>query len=99
MDSESALPASISSRGKGCVSFFADGQWQEVTPGGTMYAPRGSVRTFKNVGDQPSRVLVSTSPAGFEKFFIRCAEEFDKPGGPSMERIVTISAEHGIHYV
>jgi quercetin dioxygenase-like cupin family protein len=84
---------------EGRVSFLADGQWQEVKAGGAVFAPRGSVHTFKNVGDQPSRMMVSTSPAGFETFFSRCAEEFAKPGGPNMERIVEISAEHGIHYV
>jgi hypothetical protein len=44
-------------------------------------------------------VLVSMSPAGFETFFSRCAEEFVKPGGPAMQRIVEISAEHGIYFV
>jgi hypothetical protein len=57
------------------------------------------VHAFKNVGDKPSRMLVSTSPGGFETFFSRCAEEFASPDGPDMERIVEISAEHGIHYV
>jgi mannose-6-phosphate isomerase-like protein (cupin superfamily) len=84
---------------EGRVSFFAAGQWREVPPGGAVYAPRGSVHTFKNVGDKSSRMLVSTSPSGFEKFFSRCTDEFAKPGGPDMQRIVKISAEHGIHFV
>ena len=84
---------------EGRLSFFADGQWREVGPGGVVFAPRGSVHTFKNVGDRPSRMTVGTSPAGFEIFFSRCAEEFVKAEGPNMERIVEISAEHGIHYV
>jgi len=84
---------------EGRVSFFAAGQWREVPPGSAVYAPRGSVHTFKNVGDKSSRMLVSTSPSGFEKFFSRCADEFAEPGGPDMQRIVKISAEHGIHFV
>jgi quercetin dioxygenase-like cupin family protein len=84
---------------EGRLSFLVDGHWQEVGPGGVVFAPRGSVHTFKNVGDKPSRMTISTSPAGFETFFSRCAEEFAKPAGPDMERIVAISAEHGIHYV
>jgi hypothetical protein len=28
----------------------------------------------------------------------RCQEEFQKPGGPDMERVLAISAEHGIHF-
>jgi hypothetical protein len=44
-------------------------------------------------------MLISTSPAGFELFFARCAEEFKKPDGPDINRVVEISAEHGIHFV
>ncbi|HAF02916.1 MAG TPA: hypothetical protein DCG89_03840 [Spartobacteria bacterium] len=84
---------------EGRVSFLLDGKWQEVPLGAVVFSPRGCVHTFKNIGDKPSRVLIQTSPSGFEKFFTRCAEEFCKPGGPNMERIVQISAEHGIHYV
>jgi quercetin dioxygenase-like cupin family protein len=83
---------------EGSVSFLAQGQWREVAPGGIAFVPRKSVHTFKNVGTTPLRLLVTTSPAGFERFFARCADEFAKPGGPQMDRIVAISAEHGIHF-
>jgi hypothetical protein len=35
----------------------------------------------------------------FEKFFARCADEFARPEGPDMKRVVEISAEHGIYFV
>jgi quercetin dioxygenase-like cupin family protein len=84
---------------EGFASFYKDGQWQELTPGSAVFMPRGIIHTFKNVGQTPLRMLISTSPAGFETFFARCADEFAKPGAPDMERIVAISAEHGIHFV
>jgi quercetin dioxygenase-like cupin family protein len=84
---------------EGRVSFYKDGQWEEVAPGTAAFMPRGVVHTFKNVGATPLRMLISTAPAGFEIFFARCAEEFAKPGVPDMERIIAISAEHGIHFV
>jgi len=84
---------------EGRVSFFAEGQWREVPAGSVIYAPRNCVHAFKNVGDQPSRMTVSTSPGGFEHFFSRCAEEFASPGGPDMQRIVEIGAAHGIYFV
>ena len=84
---------------EGRVSFFFDGAWTEVGPGGTVFMPRNIVHTFKNVGDAPSRMRLTTSPAGFDTYFARCAEEFAKPGGPDMPRIIEISAEHGIHFV
>jgi hypothetical protein len=61
--------------------------------------PRGVVHTFKNVGDQHSRMLITTTPSGFESFFSRCAAEFAKPGGPDMSRVIEIGIEHEIHFV
>jgi len=84
---------------EGRVAFLSAGEWHEVGPGGATYMPRGVVHTFKNVGDQPSRMLISTTPSGFEAFLARCAEEFAKAGGPDMARIVQIGVEHGIHVV
>ncbi|HET9419370.1 MAG TPA: cupin domain-containing protein [Chthoniobacterales bacterium] len=84
---------------EGRVAFLVDGSWREVVTGGSAFMPRGVIHTFKNVGDQPSRILIMTSPAGFEKFFARCADEFANAGGPDMSRIVQIGAEHGIHFL
>jgi len=84
---------------EGRVAFLLSGEWHEVGPGGAAFMPRGVVHTFKNVGDQPSRMLLTTTPSGFEKFFAHCAAEFAKPGGPDMSRIIEIGVEHGIHFV
>jgi quercetin dioxygenase-like cupin family protein len=84
---------------EGRFSFFCDGRWQEFGPGSIVFMPRNVVHTFKNVGDQPGRMLISTRPSGFEIFFARCAAEFASSGGPNMERIMAISAEHSIHFV
>lgn len=84
---------------EGKLQFLVNGEWREVESGGIVFAPRNSVHTFKNIGDGPSNMLVSTYPSGFEDFFTQCAGEFAKPSGPDMERIVQISAEHGIYFV
>ncbi len=84
---------------KGRASFFQKGTWHEVGPGGSAFVPRGELHTFKNTGDEPLHMLLSTAPAGFEIFFARCAEEWAKPGGPHMARVFEIAAEHGIHFV
>src|SRR5262249_9758269 len=76
---------------EGRVSFTVNGDHIEGGPGTVVFAPRGSVHTFRNTGCFPSRMLVSTQPSGFETFFARCAEEFQRPGGPDNERIVAIS--------
>jgi uncharacterized cupin superfamily protein len=84
---------------EGRVAFLLNGEWREVGPGASAFMPRGVVHTFKNVGDRSSRILILTTPSGFEKFFARCADEFAKPAGPDMARIVEIGVEHGIHFV
>jgi len=84
----------------GRVGFLLNDNWHEVDPGGTAFMPRGVVHTFKNVGDQPSRMLIMTMPSGIEKLFERCAEAFAKPGEPpELAQLVDIGAEHGIHFV
>lgn len=83
---------------EGRVGFLTDGVWNEVGPGATAFIPKNSIHAFKNVGDTPLRMLITTAPSGFETFFNRCAAEFAKPNGPDMARIMEISAEHGIHF-
>jgi mannose-6-phosphate isomerase-like protein (cupin superfamily) len=84
---------------EGRAAFLVEGEWRELGPGGSVFMPHGAVHTFKNIGDGPLRMFITTMPSGFEKFFPRCAEEFAKPGGPDMSRVMEISAEHGIHFV
>jgi mannose-6-phosphate isomerase-like protein (cupin superfamily) len=81
---------------EGRISFFADGRWTEVGPGGAVYLPRGCPHTYRNIGTTPSKHWILTAPAGFEQFFARCADEFAKLGGPDMSRIVEIHYEYGI---
>ena len=84
---------------EGRVAFFKDGAWTEVAPGSSVFIPKGAVHTFKNVGDQPLRQLITVSPSGFETFMTRCSEVFAQPGPPDMTRLIAIAGEHGIHFV
>ena len=83
---------------EGRVSFFAKGEWTELEPGAVAFAPRHSLHTFKNVGDTPSKMLVHTSPAGFEHFIAALAAECEKAGGPDMTQVVQIAGAHGIQF-
>jgi len=83
---------------EGRVEFLMSGEWREVPVGSAVFVPRGEVHAFRNCGETPLTMLIQTSPAGFETFFARCAEEFAKPGGPEMARIIEIGTEHGIHF-
>ena len=84
---------------EGREEFLTDGRWTEVAPGGAVYLPRGSVHTFRNAGEAPSRHWVLTTPSGFEVFFAQCAEAFAAPGAPDMGRVMGLFAAHGLELV
>lgn len=83
---------------EGEVEFFSDGQWSRVEAGSSVFAPSGSLHSFRNVGTTMLRQLVHAAPSGFEDFFAAMAAEWQAEGGPDMERIVARSAEFGITY-
>lgn len=84
---------------EGRAEFWRDGVWTEVPVGTAAFLPRGSHHTFRNCGDVPLRMIVHTAPAGFEIFFERVAEVFNRPGETDMARITEIALEHGIHFL
>jgi quercetin dioxygenase-like cupin family protein len=83
---------------EGSPEFFVNG-WTKVAPGGAVFVPKGTVHTFRNAGTSTLKMLIQTSPSGFETFFASCAAEFARSSTPDMERILGISAKHGIHFV
>jgi mannose-6-phosphate isomerase-like protein (cupin superfamily) len=71
-----------------------DGQEIKGGPGSWMFAPRFKPHGFRNDGDVPCRVLLITSPGGFEKFFEACAipapanmDDTYMPGPPTEHQI------------
>jgi len=83
---------------EGRAEFLRNGEWVEVPEGSAVFAPRGSVHAFRNVGDAVLRQLIQTAPAGFEDFFAAMEQEFHREGGPDRERVTELSAGFGIFY-
>ena len=82
---------------EGSVSYFINGQWTAPAgPGTSAFVPHGTVHAFKNVGTTPLKQLVTLSPSGFEHFYTKSEQEFARAGGPRMDVIIGIAAEHGI---
>lgn len=67
---------------EGRVSFLTNGVWHDTGAGAAAFMPKNSVHAFRNVGDVPLRLLITTAPSGFEIFFMRCAAGFANPIGP-----------------
>ena len=78
---------------EGRVSFFLNGNWTDLSPGDCAYSPRGSIHGFKNNTDQPIRVFVNFTPAGFEGLFAEAAEVWAQPE-PDMSRLAALDEKY-----
>ncbi len=74
----------------------------EAPAGSVVHVPRGVLHTYQNVSDKPGRLLVTVSPAGFERMF----EELGEPAGDleapppvnplTVERLMAIAAKYNL---
>ena len=53
----------------GRFSFLCGEKETILESGAFAYIPKGTLHTFKNVGEQQGRLLVTVTPAGLEEFF------------------------------
>mgnify|MGYP000892114553 CR=1 FL=1 len=83
---------------EGRAAFWREGEWEEVPVGTTVFAPRGVVHGFQNIGTSPLRVLITLTPSGFEKWFARCARAFAGTAQPNLQQLAALAAEHGMHF-
>jgi mannose-6-phosphate isomerase-like protein (cupin superfamily) len=69
-----------------------------VGPGGLVFAPRGVPHAQRRVVPRTGRILVLTSPAGFEGFFRQLAEA-DRAGGIGPDAYARASENYGITWL
>lgn len=76
---------------EGRVSIFTPEGRTDLEPGDYVVAPRGVPHAYR-VGDETARWLVTSTPAGFERFVadVAALENADP------ETLTAIGAEHGI---
>jgi uncharacterized cupin superfamily protein len=73
-----------------------DGAQFRASTGDALFAPRGTVHTFQNVGEEMGRMLVVLQPAGLEVFFEELSNATRDMQKPDMSVIVPIAAKHGL---
>ena len=89
---------------EGEFEFLNNGGVVEASAGSLVYVPRGNLHTYKNVGSEPGRMLVSQTPGGLhERFFEELGEEAQRltappalEGQPDIRRIAMAAAKYGI---
>jgi len=67
-------------------------------PGGLVFAPRGVPHAQRRVAPRTGRILVLTSPAGFEGFF-RVLAEADRAGALGPDTYARASKQYGITWL
>lgn len=83
---------------EGVMKFVVDGRESIVPAGGFAVAPRGSVHSFRNEGDAPSRMVITCIPAGLEAAF-RAADDLERAGRASPEALADVFRPHGVEFV
>ncbi len=77
---------------EGELEITCGGHRHELRAGDTFFAPRHVPHSPRFVGASPGRVLVTITPAGFERFF-REAAELGDPGAATPEALTALLKE------
>jgi mannose-6-phosphate isomerase-like protein (cupin superfamily) len=77
----------------GTFRFKAGDEMLTASTGAMAFGPRGLAHCFQNVGDEPCRLLVVTTPAGPEGFFRDFAAQRDP------ERLAETGLAYGLEFV
>jgi quercetin dioxygenase-like cupin family protein len=84
---------------EGRLTVLVDGVWTTVETDGVIFAPRGSVHTYRNDTDRACRFWMLATPAGIESCFTRLAGECARQSPPDLKQVETVCAQHGIHFM
>ena len=82
----------------GQFRFWCNGHVSGLTEGDTVLIPTAAEHTFKNIGASVGELLVTTTPGGFEQFFL----EVKNQGlhlSRDMPAIVEVARRFGLAFV
>ena len=92
---------------EGRFEFVVEGSKIEAGPGTLVYAPKGDLHAFENVGTTTGSMLVSQTPGGVYEGFVEgvgepVTDEIRSPATeeqPDLERLAAVGASHGVEMV
>jgi quercetin dioxygenase-like cupin family protein len=80
----------------GELLFEFEGETHRVTSGGFVFGARGRRHCFRNVGDQPARLLILGVPGdGLDHMFAEL-DAVTTGGVPDMKTVAAITAKYGV---
>jgi mannose-6-phosphate isomerase-like protein (cupin superfamily) len=81
---------------EGKFEFFDGQSWAPFSEGETRFSARGNFHGFRNVGQTPGRMLLTTNGGGIDEYF----ENISKLKLPEdLARLEEISAHYGYYYL
>jgi mannose-6-phosphate isomerase-like protein (cupin superfamily) len=90
---------------EGKFSFLCGNEQRIFEAGSFVYVPKGTVHTFKNIGEQPGKLLVIITPAGLEEFFYKIGTPAQDPDSPPafdpgiIEKVIKLSKDYHMDIV
>lgn len=80
--------------------FVVGEERRELGPGDFVIVPRGAAHALARAGGEDLRMLVVTSPAGLEQFFVEVQSREAAAGSPmEQEDVVALAAQFGTRIV
>lgn len=83
----------------GSLEVWVEGKWHPLQPDEIVFAPRGSIHTYRNNSDRPCRFWMLATPAGIESFFTRIDRECGNDSPPEVKKVANLCQQHGIYLV
>lgn len=81
---------------EGRITAEVDGRRVELAPGDSVFLPRGTAHTYQNFTDAPARMLVMTTPGGFDRFFAECSAMNEGVAAPDLAAVAGLMNRHGM---
>lgn len=80
---------------EGRFRFEVDGETIEAGPGCAVYAARGTVHTFQNIGETTATMITVTQPGGLADYFTE-VQQAAGGGAPDPVVLLPISERYGL---
>lgn len=78
------------------IEFEGESAPHRIAPGGFFFGARGRRHAFRNIGDQPARVLMVSAPScGLDQMFGEL-EAATAAGMPEFAKLTAIAAKFGV---
>jgi quercetin dioxygenase-like cupin family protein len=81
---------------EGRLRYSVNAEHLDLSPGETMFTPRGAVHGFSNPFEKTARALIMMSPDVGAQYFKDVAEIVNQPGPPDKAALLAVMSRYGL---